>query len=81
MGRPIKTPRKRLRENEWVEPPLNPDEKGVERATILAIEHKEIWTLSGQDRRVFVRALLHPPAPSPRMRAAARRYLRRVSTP
>jgi uncharacterized protein (DUF1778 family) len=34
--------------------------------------------LIGRDREAFVKALLHPPAPSPRMRAAARRYKTRV---
>jgi uncharacterized protein (DUF1778 family) len=50
-------------------------------AATRAIEQQEVWTLSGRDREAFVKALLHPPAPSPRMRAAARRYLRRVSAP
>jgi uncharacterized protein (DUF1778 family) len=37
-----------------------------------------VWTLTSRDREVFVKALLHPPAPSPRMRAAARSYRTRV---
>ena len=43
-------------------------------AAVRAIEQHEVWTLTGRDREAFVKALLHPPAPSPRMRAAARRY-------
>jgi uncharacterized protein (DUF1778 family) len=39
-----------------------------------------VWTLTGRDREAFVKALLHPPAPSPRMRAAASRYRTRVHT-
>jgi uncharacterized protein (DUF1778 family) len=37
-----------------------------------------VWTLKGRDREAFVKALLHPPAPSPRMKAAVRRYRTRV---
>src|SRR5580700_2040767 len=47
-------------------------------AAVRAIEQHEVWTLTSRDREVFVKALLHPPAPSPRMRAAARRYKTRV---
>ena len=48
-------------------------------AAVRAIEQHEVWTLTDRDREVFVKALLHPPAPSPRMKAAARRYRSRVS--
>jgi len=47
-------------------------------AAVRAIEQHEVWTLTGRDREAFVKALLHPPAPSPRMKAAARRYKNRV---
>lgn len=47
-------------------------------AAVRAIEQQEVWTLTDRDREVFVKALLHPPAPSPRMRAAMRRYRSRV---
>jgi uncharacterized protein (DUF1778 family) len=50
-------------------------------AAARAIEQHEVWTLSGRDREAFLKALLHPPAPTARMRAAARRYQRRVSLP
>ncbi|MFZ3202189.1 MAG: DUF1778 domain-containing protein [Candidatus Acidiferrales bacterium] len=48
-------------------------------AAVRAIEQHEVWTLADRDREIFVRALLHPPAPSRRMKAAARRYRSRVS--
>lgn len=49
-------------------------------AAVRTIEQHEVWTLSGRDREVFVKALLHPPAPSSRMKAAARRFRYRVTT-
>jgi len=48
-------------------------------AAVRTIEQHEVWTLTGRDREVFVKALLRPPAPSARMRAAARRYKSRVN--
>ena len=51
----------------------------ADAAAVQAIEQHEVWKLTDRDREVFVKALLHPPAPSPRMRAAARRYRNRVS--
>lgn len=48
-------------------------------AAVRAIEQREVWTLTDWDRDAFVKALLHPPAPSPRMKVAARRYKSRVS--
>jgi len=47
-------------------------------AAVRAIEQHEVWTLTGRDREAFVKVLLHPPAPSARMKAAARRYRSRV---
>jgi uncharacterized protein (DUF1778 family) len=47
-------------------------------AAVRAIEQHEVWTLADRDREVVVKALLHPPAPSSRMKAAARRYRSRV---
>ena len=47
-------------------------------AAVRAIEQHEVWTLTGRDREAFVKALLHPPAPSARMRAAVRRYRTRM---
>ncbi|HEV1994700.1 MAG TPA: DUF1778 domain-containing protein [Candidatus Acidoferrum sp.] len=47
-------------------------------AAARAIEQHEVWTLTGRDREVFVKALMRPPAPSTRMRAATRHYRSRV---
>jgi len=47
-------------------------------AAVQTIQQHEVWTLTDRDRKVFVEALLHPPAPSARMKAAVRRYLRRI---
>jgi len=50
----------------------------ADEAAVHAIEQHEIWTLTGRDREVVVEALLHPRTPSLRMKAAVRRYTRRV---
>lgn len=42
------------------------------------IQQHEIWSLTGRDRELVVETLLHPPAPSARMKAAVRRYRQRV---
>jgi uncharacterized protein (DUF1778 family) len=47
-------------------------------AAARAIQEHEVWTLAGRDREVFVRALLNPPVPSKRMKAAVKRYKRRL---
>ena len=47
-------------------------------AAARAIQEHEVWVLSDRDREVFVRALLNPPAPSARMKAAAHRYRRQL---
>ncbi len=47
-------------------------------AAVQTIQQHEVWTLTDRDRKEFVKALLHPPAPSARMKAAARRYRRRI---
>lgn len=39
-----------------------------------AIQEHEMITLSARDREVFVEALLNPPAPNEKLRAAAQRY-------
>jgi uncharacterized protein (DUF1778 family) len=49
-------------------------------AAVRAIEQHEVWTLTGRDREAFVKALLHSPAPSARMKVAVRRYRTRVRT-
>jgi uncharacterized protein (DUF1778 family) len=47
-------------------------------AAARAIGEHEVWTLADQDREVFVKALLRPPTPSGRMKAAVKRYKNRV---
>lgn len=44
------------------------------------IQEHESWTLSGRDSEVFMNALMNPTPPSPRLRAAIRRYKARVSS-
>ena len=50
----------------------------ADHAAVQTIQQHEAWTLAGRDREVFVEALLRPPAPSGRMKAAARRYRKRL---
>ena len=38
------------------------------------VQEKEILDLSAKDRKIFVSALLKPPAPSKRLKEAAKRY-------
>lgn len=47
-------------------------------AAVHTIQQHETWSLTGRDREIVVEALLNPPAPSIRMKAALRRYRRRV---
>jgi len=47
-------------------------------AAARTIQEHEVWVLAGRDREVFVSALLNPPAPSTRMKAAAQRYRSRL---
>jgi len=49
----------------------------ADEAAARTIQEHETWTLTGQDREAFVNALLNPPAPSERMKAAAQRYMER----
>ena len=49
-------------------------------AAARTIQEHEVWVLTGRDREVFVNALLNPPAPSARMKAAAQRYRSRLGT-
>lgn len=49
----------------------------ADEAAMRTIHEYETWTLTGQDREAFVNALLNPPAPSERMKAAAQRYKER----
>jgi len=38
------------------------------------VQEHQVITLTAQEQAVFVEALLHPPAPGPRLRSAMRRY-------
>ncbi|MBI4324343.1 MAG: DUF1778 domain-containing protein [Chloroflexi bacterium] len=44
------------------------------QAAVQTLEQHETIQLSQQDSRSFVAALLNPPVPGPRLRAAGRRY-------
>lgn len=46
----------------------------VAEAAKQAIQEHEMMTLSVRDQEIFVEALLNPPAPSDKLRAAAQRY-------
>jgi uncharacterized protein (DUF1778 family) len=46
----------------------------ADEAAIRTIQQHTGWTLEDRDRDVFVQALLNPPAPSARMKAAVKRY-------
>lgn len=46
----------------------------MQNAAVRAIQEHEMMTLTGRDREVFVAALLNPPEPSERLRAATQRY-------
>lgn len=47
-------------------------------AAVRTIREHEVLTLNERARKVFAQALLKPPAPGPRLRAAARRYKQRA---
>lgn len=55
--------------------------RSAEEAASRAIEEHEVWTLTGADRDLFVKAMLKPRRPTARLKAAARRYEKRVATP
>lgn len=50
----------------------------ADQAARKTIEQHEVWTLSDRDREVFIKALLRPPAPNVRIKAAVRRYRKHV---
>ena len=50
----------------------------AQEAAIRVIEVHESIQLAKQDREAFIEALLNPPAPRKRLRAAARRFARSV---
>jgi uncharacterized protein (DUF1778 family) len=51
----------------------------ADEAAIRTIQLHTSWTLGEKDRDQFVHALLNPPAPSARMKAAAKRYKDRAA--
>jgi len=51
----------------------------ADEAAIRIIQEHETWTLAIPDRERFIEALMHPREPSRRLRAAARRYAKRVA--
>lgn len=53
--------------------------QNADAAARRTIQEHESWKLEGRDRQVFVDALLHPPEPSSRLRAAAARYRKRMA--
>ena len=48
------------------------------KTALQTVEETEIIRLSERDSRFVAELLIHPPAPSPRLRAAMRRYLKAV---
>jgi len=46
----------------------------ADEAAIKTIQSHTSWTLEDRDRDVFVQALLNPPEPSQRMKAAVKQY-------
>jgi uncharacterized protein (DUF1778 family) len=51
----------------------------ADEAAIRTIQQHSSWTLESRDRDIFFRALLNPPEPGPRLKAAARRYKQHMS--
>ena len=49
----------------------------ADEAAIKTIQLHTSWTLEDRDRDILVRALLNPPKPSARMKAAVKRYRER----
>lgn len=43
-------------------------------AALRTVQAYQVISLTAQEQKVFVEALLNPPAPGPRLRSAARRY-------
>jgi len=49
----------------------------ADEAAIKTIQQHTSWVLDDRDRDIFVQALLNPPEPSARMKAAVKRYKER----
>jgi uncharacterized protein (DUF1778 family) len=52
----------------------------ADEAAIRTIQTHASWTMDERDRDFFLEALLHPPKPGSRLKAAAKRYKRRTGT-
>jgi len=50
----------------------------ADEAAVRTIQQHTSWILSDRDRDIFIQALLNPPEPNARMKAAAKRYKERV---
>jgi uncharacterized protein (DUF1778 family) len=50
-----------------------------EEAALKAIEEHELLTLSAEDSKVFIEALLSPPEPNEALRLATQRYKQMVN--
>lgn len=48
--------------------------QAASEAATKVVQQQQVITLTAKEQAVFVQALLNPPAPGPRLRAAARRY-------
>jgi uncharacterized protein (DUF1778 family) len=48
--------------------------QAASEAAIRTVQAHQVIALTAQEQKVFVEALLNPPAPGPRLRSAARRY-------
>jgi uncharacterized protein (DUF1778 family) len=54
--------------------------QSLRQATVQTVQEHEVLRLSARDSLHFTKALLAPPKPSARLRAAARRYRRVVAS-
>jgi uncharacterized protein (DUF1778 family) len=52
--------------------------QNADEAAARTIQMYTSWTLGDRDRDAFVQALLNPPEPGPRMKAAVKRYKKRA---
>jgi uncharacterized protein (DUF1778 family) len=52
--------------------------QNADEAAIRTIQQHESWRLEAEDRDLFLKVLLAPSRPSPRLKSAARRYRDRV---
>jgi uncharacterized protein (DUF1778 family) len=53
----------------------------ADEGAVRTIREHEAWVLTEADRDILVKALLNPPPPNARLRAAAKRYRQLVRNP